>query len=353
MINTHLHSFKIEDVPNNIFGFMTKVLKTKVGYFLFSRLLSELNPFSTKDKFDRLVKVIKISKLGSQKSIIEENSKWYPDNTNFVILSMDMAFMGAGKVEREYYYQLNELYELTISNKKIIPFIHIDPRRNEYNELFKLFIISKGFKGVKLYPPLGIYPFDERLDTIYQYCQSGNLPIITHGSPLNPVHFKGSHKELVELLKGGILPIDWTKKDSELCAYFTHPLNYKKILEKYPTLRICIAHYGSMGEWERDLNNPGDKNNWKNIITKMLIEYPNFYTDISYTMSNKELWPAFKLLMITYPQIRNKVLFGDDYYMSEAECNTKQWSMEFRVYLGEELWDYLTNKNPNSFLRNK
>jgi len=58
--------------------------------------------------------------------------------------------MGAGKVERDYREQLTELANLRDTYPdSVIPFIHIDPRREGFYDLFITAIEKWGFKGVK------------------------------------------------------------------------------------------------------------------------------------------------------------------------------------------------------------
>ena len=342
MINSHIHIFLEKDIPRGFLPFgLVKILSTKVGYFLLARILKNLNPFSNKDEFDRYCQFVKVGKNKTQEDILNECAENYPKDTKFVILPMDMAFMEAGTVPRNYEEQLAELLALSIINTNVIPFIHIDPRRNKYLSLFYNYI-GKGFKGVKLYPPLGIYPFDMRFSDIYKYCEMNGIPILAHCTAGNPVHFKGSFKELKKLLEnknGHYINIDWSKSKRELCSYFTHPDNYRSICETYPNLKICLAHFGRENEWDK-------------IIRRMMKIYPNLYADISYSLYNTEHWGYLKVLLSTDIVFRNKCLFGSDYYMNIIEGKEKQFSINLRAFLGEELWEQIAIKNPRKYLGN-
>ena len=137
MINSHIHIFLEKVIPRGFLPFgLVKILSTKVGYFLLARILKNLNPFSNKDEFDRYCQFVKVGKNKTQEDILNECAENYPKDTKFVILPMDMAFMEAGTVPRNYEEQLNELLSLSIMNTNVIPFIHIDPRRNKYLSLF-------------------------------------------------------------------------------------------------------------------------------------------------------------------------------------------------------------------------
>ena len=83
------------------------------------------------------------------------------------------------------------------------------------------------------------------------------------------------------------------------CDLFGHPDNYVPILEKYPKLRICLAHMGGSAEVIGDTKAKddlkilrkiwaanGDGTNWFQRIHEMMKRYKNMYTDISYTLSD-------------------------------------------------------------------
>jgi predicted TIM-barrel fold metal-dependent hydrolase len=348
--NTHIHTFTTEDIPEKFLPFGLVRLLAKKKLVVARWLLRTFHPLSTKEEIDRYFSFINTAKLDSQKKIFFKCSDEYPIGSRFIILPMDMAYMGAGKVPRNYYDQLEELQAQLPSTA--IRFIHVDPRREDMIKKFPSLIQDKGFRGMKLYPPLGIYPYDQRLLPFYAYCEKYKLPVIAHGSPGNPVHYKGSYDELYKLLgvDGSVEPYKSMNK-KELCVKFTHPANYVDILLRYPNLNICTAHFGSV-HWERYLKNDFN-DNWVEIIITMIESYPNFWTDISYTMHDEKYWPMLKVLLLTNEKLRSRVLFGSDFYMNEVEGIEKEWSVNFRAYMGEELFTQLAEINPREFLKEK
>lgn len=350
--NSHIHTFRDVDIPRKFLPLgLVRLLASNWGANIFTTLLNNANPFSEKDLLDRYVKFIKIGKLESQQKIFEECAKFYPESTRFAILPMDMAFMGAGKIPRSYTDQLDELTKIKkLYPKKILPFIHIDPRRPNSFETFKKYVEQHDFHGLKLYPPLGIFPYDERLYPIYEYCQRQKLPVIAHCSPKNPVHYKGSKTEILELLKKSKIPVDIKKKSKkELCSNFTHPNNYKYVMKDFPELKICAAHFGSGDQWNEYLEKPGNSDNWFSIIREMLEEYPNFYTDISFTMNDKSYFSLLKVLM-SDDKINSKILFGSDYYMVETESDERRFGLDLRAFLGEQNFRKIAHTNSEIFL---
>jgi len=349
--NAHIHTFNSKDVPNRFLVWpMVPLLKTKVGFWIITGFMKRLWPFSNNDVLDRYVKFVEINKLGDQKEIFEDCKRYYPSDTHFVSLSMDMAYMGAGKVKRDFKIQLEKLAEVSNNNPHLIPFVHIDPRRENTLELLKYAIEELNFKGVKMYPSLGYFPYDNRLDDIYSYCNDNNIPIITHGSPYNPVHYKGKKKQIKKWLKDAKLPVDYSKKSKKgLCSNFTNPLNWKFVVEKFPNLKICLAHFGSEYYWDKYLQNGSDNNNWFVIVKKLIQEYPNFYTDVSFTLNNKQFFPLLKIILEN-EKIREKTLFGSDFYMVETKSNERRFSIDLRAYLGENFFKAIAYDNPRKFL---
>ncbi len=351
--NCHIHTFKEEDIPRKFLPLgLVRILATREGFALVGRVLNYLNPFTTNDQYDRYVNFVRAGRLKSQRKIFEECRQFYPVNSKFVVLTMDMAFMRAGKVPRPYEEQLKELADLKEYYPDfILPFVHIDPRRPEYMSLLKKCVEEWGFKGIKLYPPLGIFPYDNQLDPVYEYAIEKKLPIIAHGSPYNPVHFKGSIKELKMLLSKAKTNIDLSSENrKKLCSNFTHPENYKLVFAKYPDLKICLAHFGSAHFWDKFLDKPNELGNWLNIIREMMLNYPGLYTDVSFTMYNKEFHPLLTVLL-TDPNISDRILFGSDFYMNYVEAQERRFSIELRAAIGETNWKTITYDNPIKFLQ--
>jgi len=351
-INSHIHIFRDVDIPRRFLPLQfVRFLASKPGYYLTAKVLNNINPFSEDDLFNRYLKFVSIGRMGSQQQIFENCSRFYPKNTHFVILPMDMAYMGAGKVPRAYADQLAELGKLKQTHPQALPFIHIDPRRKGVFDLLKKSVEEWGFKGVKLYPPLGYFPYDERLYPVYEYCQKNNLSVISHCSPYNPVHFKGKKSELLNLLSKSNKPIVTKGKNSkELCSYFTHPLNYEPILKDFSNLNICLAHFGSEYYWDKYLDNPNDDENWFLIIKEMIAKYDNMYSDISFTLNNQEYFPLLKILLGD-EKLKKKILFGSDYYMVETKSTERRFSLDLRAFVGEENFTTIAKDNPQRFLK--
>ncbi|WP_164721472.1 amidohydrolase family protein [Maribacter sp. MJ134] len=195
-------------------------------------------------------------------------------------------------------------------------------------------------------------------------------------------------------------------------ANFTHPLNYTCLLipeylksllelEEYQhlqllfgyskeglkrdlsNLKINLAHYGGSENWDEFLakdreqeaneifNNPTVGLNlkkdllnltnlyrhwhyteWFSLISSMIIEFDNVYTDISYTThENKYLNLLSEIL--NNPEIKDRVLFGTDFYVVSNQKTEKQYWIDMKNMMGDEKWNSISYKNPKRFLYHK
>ncbi|MFQ6112945.1 MAG: amidohydrolase family protein [bacterium] len=299
---------------------------------------------------------LNIGSKNSQAEIFKHLQGFYPIDTRFVVLSMDMEFMNAGKVEQKFTEQLDELAAIKTEKKELIhPFIFVHPKRKNIFALVRKYIEDHHFAGIKLYPPLGYYPFDERLDEIYEYAEKKQIPIISHCSRTGVFDKSPITKEMRTHPKTGERNNSCFK--SAFTDIYTDPENYEYVLEKYPGLKICLAHFGGGSEWEKYLKGSFDHrladDNWFSLIKNMIEKYENVYADISYTMHNDKFLPLLKLILQDSEKVRSRILYGSDFYMVELELSERQFSIYLRTYLGEEYYKIISEKNPNTFLKSK
>jgi len=351
--NCHTHVFTNKIVPHNFlpFGLVRFLSKRRMSRWL-GRLLNRINPKSTNDIFDRAASFMNIGNKKTQLDIFNLLKKYYPEGTKFVLLSMDMEFMKAGKVTQDFIEQLNELCDIKKKYPdQIFPFICADPRRPNITDLVKKYIEKHDFQGIKLYPPLGYYPFDEGLYPIFRYAEANKIPIISHCSP-PVVYYRGKIKKekLIHPKTGKKLE---RKNKQEFANYFTEPENYKYLLEDFPSLKICLAHFGSGNEWKKYLRTPWDKGMeecWFSVILDLIKDNSNVYADISYTMQDVNLHPLLKVILQDR-KIRSRVLFGSDFYMLELTTPERSFSVNLRAYLGEKDYQQIAEINPQIFLK--
>nr|WP_299384778.1 amidohydrolase family protein [Allomuricauda sp.] len=286
---------------------------------LAKKLFSQLKylPSDEMLKFiQRYLTIAEFAKYKSQKGIFDRLIKMYDPGSKVVVLPMDMEYMGAWQPKQPYKEQIEDIFTIKREEKRnsehLIPFVFVDPRRikDEGKSFFnwELEETSSGhkvrlldcflkdclegrdgqpayFKGIKIYPALGYYPFDEDLLPLWVYCVQRNLPITAHCIE-GTIFYRGAirkewmHHPVFEDNEGKPLKTK-VKSNFELQLNFTHPLNYLVLLEEYylakwvgkssetiqqlfgydevsgtirvnlRNLKINLAHYGGKKEWQR------------------------------------------------------------------------------------------------------
>lgn len=338
--NCHNHIFTHENIPNRYFPFfLVPAIRFAPFRWILKTVLKMIIPWIKNDKVHRYAAFIKAAYRKTQENNLIHLIGYYPEDTKFVILPMDMSRMGAGKVKEDIDEQHTELARLANDKKYrniLIPFAHIEPRREDALDRLKSMVEKDNFKGVKIYPTLGYGPDHERLvEEIYPYMVEKNIPLMAHCSP------------------GSVNSKDLSRDEAHALA---DPDNYIKVMEQFPELRICLAHFGGIGEWERHINETRDPTNptWLTKIRELITsgKYPNLYTDISYTIFNfQENVPLLKILLEDQA-ILEKVLFASDFYMVESEeYSEKRFSIDLRFALGEKYFWKIAYENPLAYLR--
>ena len=252
---------------------------------LFWKVLGAFPSAQFKALWDRYKLIVRFSLYGvgkeenaqgrsGQSSVLHRLRRQYPKGTHFVILPMDMEYMGAGRVARKGSYcdQMNELTQLKASStygSLIHPFIFIDPRRIKekgavfldwshdaqgkvaLNECCVKRYLDARFCGFKIYPALGYYPFDMYLLPLWLYAAQNGLPIMTH-CIRGVIYYRGRIKRewdrhpvfqrqrRTKDKQGAVarteplyepLPLQQTR-NVDFQENFTHPLNYLCLLNK-------------------------------------------------------------------------------------------------------------------------
>lgn len=360
IINCHTHIFNRAVVPSKFLPFFLRPLanalerdKTAKGLQRFFAFLGKKDTALLIKKFSQF---LKIGDLNSQLEIFKLLQGFYPQGTRFCVLSMDMEFMGAGEVKQSFTAQLDELAAIKQDpayKDLIYPFVFVHPERKGILALVKKYIEENDFAGLKLYPPLGYFPFDERLDQVFDYAQTNALPVTAHCAR-GGVFYKGRITSAMRKhpITGMVYP---EHKNKYFTDIYTDPDNYHYLFEKFPLLKVNLAHFGGFDEWQKYLQNTIDsegETNWYEKVKTVLRAYKNAYTDISYTLYNPDLIPLLKL-SLQDPTIKHKILFGTDFYMMEQETSEKQFSINLRAELGEELFRLMAAYNPLVFLKKK
>ncbi len=290
--------------------------KILIGLFKNTVRLASLWPDDkTIEFYKRYINIGRFTNYKKSSIIYSKLQRQYPSDSGFVLLPMDMHFMGAGKVgpEGDFRLQMEELADIKrLHPDKAYPFLFIDPRRiraqsdffsytldNESgtvmlaDSMVKEFMETKKLNGFKIYPALGYYPFDEDLLLLWKYAADQQFPIMTHAIR-GTIFYRGTKKK-----EWSYHPIftQSTGRDSDapeplllpelknvnFINNFTHPLNYlclvdERMLRKVVAtcrkeiqglfgytddltplkhnlnhLKLCFGHYGGDDEWRRFL----------------------------------------------------------------------------------------------------
>jgi uncharacterized protein len=312
---------------------------------------------------NRTVQFLKIGVMVSQQKVFTNNLENYDRVTKysgmkFIGLTIDMDYMTdeKNKPTTDFNAQINAVIEIKKAMPdRFFPFYGIDPRNPETLNLSKLkpYILNKTFSGIKLYPAKGFFPFDERLDAVYQFAEANKVPIMTHctrtGSfylgdniwnvvPNNPASLNPHHPMMDKINKRIAAYKSSTDKvmreNKRVCNLFSHPENYIPILDKYPQLKLCMAHLGGVSEilgTENTDTKAKDlyvklfqleqaQSSWYEQIRDVILKnYANTYSDISYSLSDAAAMHKVNRDLQNGSLPTHRILFGTDYFMTEQE----------------------------------
>jgi predicted TIM-barrel fold metal-dependent hydrolase len=358
IINCHTHIFTRANVPTNFLPAIAKPLGDLLQGDRTSKTTQKLLTFFGRKDLALLVKkyhqFLKIGDMKSQLEIFKVLQGFYPEGTKFAVLSMDMEFMGAGKVKQSFREQILELASLKRDpayKDILLPFVFAHPERLGLLSLMYQCFSEFDFAGIKIYPPLGYYPFDKRLYQVYRMAEDHQIPITAHCAR-GGVFYKGAISN--DMRKHPITGKEVKQhKNKFFTDIYTDPDNYKYLLNDFPKLKINLAHFGGFDEWSKYLQNSIDEDgelSWYLKVYELIKKHPNVYTDVSYTMYNKDLLPLLKL-SLEDETINKKILFGTDYYMIEQQLTEKEFSINLRASIGEEKYRLIAEENPLPFLK--
>ncbi|MGY3088409.1 putative TIM-barrel fold metal-dependent hydrolase [Hymenobacter sp. UYAg731] len=390
--NCHTHLFNLDCTPDRFLEGMAPSWVGKIGAHLLYGLLAlpTVTGWGLRlaNQFPAARKYAAFLGIGSSLSPLAIFEKHllpaYPTGTRFVALPINFDLMGAGKAPLNQESQLWQLLEVRKRYPNTcLPFVSVDPRQGTAaeNRAFVERWIGRGFVGIKLYPALGFYPFDKGLDEVYGYAEQNGLPIMTHCSR-GGIYYQGG---LTTALRRPDLPsnlsyplpsppglydqpfplkVEGKETNASFCDYFLDPRAYELVLDRFPKLKICLAHYGGAEEIQLNIKNPGSAAfNWYQGVRALLAnpKYPNVYTDVSYTLADKSLFEtlAADLLPATPPApLRERVLFGTDFFMTTQEKPEDALASELMTDLltrdpTASAWQQLANENPTRYLHSK
>ena len=332
MINCHTHLFVGKNVPDD-FAPLKLVWLVRHPFFAkkMMRFLKLIDPVVPQDYAELFARFIRHMSYDSPSDVLNHMKRHYPKGTKYVVLPMDFEYCGRSKPHQSVDAQLMELRRLTLTHEEIIPFVCVDPRRPNVTNWTKHWINDFNFKGIKLYPSLGFLPQDKRLDGVYEFAEENNVPVVTH---CGGTSVQGYNMEL---------PV----------RTYLNPRNYIEVLHKFPKLRLDIAHFGGVDEWNKSLQIGGNwTRTWVDEIKDIVLRYENVYTDISYTIFSNPLVIDYLKVLLNDEELSQKILFGTDFYMIDLEhYSEKEVCISLEAHLGEAEWIQISETNPSKFLK--
>ncbi|KQS33865.1 hypothetical protein [Dyadobacter sp. Leaf189] len=419
--NIHSHIFNIRNAPRNFLNMFLPdsaarlvdwFTNTAPGAAVFQFLLSKLGGNLGK----RYASFLQVGKSRNQREIFEGLRKQYADDPSIkiVALTMYMEHCGAGPSQTGYEGQLEGIIEVKKENPdNLLVFMGIDPRwkggGKELKETVERYFETKiqvsadrsvyPFAGLKIYPSLGFYAFDEKLKETFEWAAQNSVPVLSHCSYLG-----GIYNNDTEFVNASLNPFDVysgrrysenfdentpppTPDDSfnvfkwalgqnnnlrnlHSCSYFLEPASFESILkyftEKGTPLKICLAHFGgddhvldeASGAITKELYGMKQEN-WCSQIKSLIMKYPeSVFTDISFTVGNSKTHKEF-FKYLQNPQLRNRMLFGTDFFMTERLLPEKDDYATFKKAALKETfdktnaWEIMASTNAETFLQSK
>ena len=391
MYNVHTHIFNFKCVPT---GFLTNYLPRAVVRFLGPLL--RIGPVAwTFSKVMRLIPVEMVKKYqafvaigirNTPQRVFEDMIEAYPEDSAFVVLSMNFDHMGGGDAPANYKTQLALVADVKRKYpNRCYPFLGVDPRMGDAGYLEK-FVRDyfepefKGFHGIKLYPSLGFYPSDDRLARVYAYAEKKRIPVLTHCTRSGA--FYAARKVPADLLRYRTFnptPVTtqrhqqpfytkdiFTAKPKGCCDAFLDPVHYYDVLNRFPDLKLCFAHFGGIDEVIKGLSAPGNTGNmaegykqetsWHFIIKDLMSAFRQVRADISYTLADTSPQFINAITQDIVSPIGDRILFGTDFFMTLQEKSEKNLYTEFREALlkhtpaGMTHWEKIIYHNNKEFL---
>lgn len=421
--NVHTHVFNTDCAPDRFLRVLSlgplnviaepvkRLLESRAGMQIVGMLYTAFRNRDSQKALARYVSFLQIGSKGSQLEIFQhalQAGRQYDPAIRIVGLTMNMDFMDSQfSIRRPFDTQLEEVKNIKrYYPDHFFPFLGVDPRHTarDLGEWVEKQLTAgfqhKGrvypyFCGIKIYPAQGFFPFDPRLEPVYAFAESRDIPVMTHCTRSGSMYIGDYVRELLPR-KPPVLPKqkNQTAEEAQERIYlriqkfyeaglvknnkygdndvatdlFSHPENYIPVLEAFPKLKLCLAHMGGTTEFMDDVKCDKDIQQlrqlegglkWLDHIRGMMRTYPHLYTDVSYTISDFEdpavldMAEAFLGKPEDPSALGHRVLFGTDFFMTEQE--SKESDLYGLLMTKDRLtpWrDALTRENPARYLSN-
>lgn len=201
-----------------------------------------------------------------------------------VILPLDFGLVEEPEIGIEEYNQW--VFESCEEYRdRLIPFAGVDPIRGERaGQLIQRLVKDYDAKGIKIYPATGFRPDEERLRGFWKSLEDCGMVVLSHSGA------------------------SWGPLDEG----YNHPIFYRDVLERHPSLKIVIAHLGGK---------------WRSETYELAKTCDNVYADCSavqgWLPSEPEV--AVERLKEAASQMRDRLVFGSDWPLFDLSYSYLSW----------------------------
>jgi predicted TIM-barrel fold metal-dependent hydrolase len=153
--------------------------------------------------------------------------------------------------------------------KKVVPFVYVDPREKGAAEEVRRWVKGEGFRGLKLYPPIGFYPDAPEILDFLSAVDDLALPILFHAGRVAP------HPQLL--------------------AKYAQPIHLEAAAYAARKCAIVVGHAG---------------NPWKDVTFALAVGVKNMYVDLT-TGGGGD--PDFIKRVLRHPEMgAGRMVWGSD-----------------------------------------
>ncbi|MBL8808843.1 MAG: amidohydrolase family protein [Planctomycetaceae bacterium] len=165
--------------------------------------------------------------------------------------------------------------------RHLIGFLSLDPTQPGWQKEMQQGHQELGMKGIKLMPMYaGFRPDDERLNELWQYAQTHQLPVLLHTG---------------------------TTFISQAPLEYTLPRHLDPVAIRYPETRMILAHLGHPFEGE---------------CIAVIRKHPHLYADLS-ALHYRPFQLYQSLMLVQEYGVWDKVLFGTDYPFTTVQASVQ------------------------------
>jgi predicted TIM-barrel fold metal-dependent hydrolase len=186
--------------------------------------------------------------------------------------------------------------------------IYVDPRDDDWRETIERYH-GEGFKCIKMWPPVGYYPDEERFRPVFEYIGDLGLPILLHAGTTTIGRTTGSK--------------------------YGDPIRVEELLRSLPEVRFVLAHWGGLG--------------YLHQAWAIAAHNPNLYLG---TAGRNWGWPGidcYNMLSELYPLDFGRVVWGTDNLGPPAE-DLPAWAEILRRIGKDEFADAIFGETARDLL---